>query len=146
MVIRKRRKVRKLRGSRTMGWGSRKKHRGAGERGGRGLAGLHKHRWPYALKYMPEHFGKRGFVRPPAVSRVVSAVNVGDLDQRLEEFLQKGLAKREAERIVIDVTKLGFEKVLGRGRVTRPFDVIAKEFSESAKRKLEEAGGKAIAG
>jgi large subunit ribosomal protein L15 len=129
-----------------MGWGSRKKHRGAGERGGRGLAGLHKHRWPYALKYMPEHFGKRGFVRPPAVSRVVSAVNVGDLDQRLEEFLQKGLAKREAERIVIDVTKLGFEKVLGRGRVTRPFDVIAKEFSESAKRKLEEAGGKAIAG
>jgi large subunit ribosomal protein L15 len=77
---------------------------------------------------------------------VVSAVNVGDLDQRLEEFLQKGLAKREAERIVIDVAKLGFEKVLGGGRVTRPFDVIAKEFSESAKRKLEEAGGKAIAG
>ena len=146
MVVRKRRKVRKLRGSRTMGWNGRKKHRGVAERGGKGLAGLRKHGWPYAFKHMPEHFGKRGFVRPPTVSRVIGAINVDDLDQKSDELLQKGLAKRETERIVADAARLGFNKVLGGGRVTRSFDVVVEELTESARRKLEDDEGKAIAG
>jgi ribosomal protein L15 len=44
------------------------------------------------------------------------------------------------------VGKLDFEKVLGGGQVTHPLEVMAQEFVESAKRKLEEAGGKAISG
>ena len=35
-------KVRKFRGSHTHGYGSKKKHRGAGSRGGRGMAGSGK--------------------------------------------------------------------------------------------------------
>lgn len=98
------------------------------------------------LKYMPKHFGKHGFTRPPELKREINAINVGELDERLDEFLQQGIAKREEERIVIDIGKLGFERVLGGGHVTRPIEVVAKEFVGSAKRKLEEAGGKAIAG
>lgn len=146
MVVRRRRKVRKQRGARTYGRGCSKRGRGAGEKGGRGLSGGHKQKWPYLLKYMPKHFGKHGFTRPLAVRREIGTINVGELDERLDELLQQGIAKREEERIVVDVKKLGFERVLGGGRVTHPLEVIAKEFVESAKRKLEEAGGKAIAG
>ncbi|MDI6819361.1 MAG: uL15m family ribosomal protein [Candidatus Hodarchaeaceae archaeon] len=146
MVVRRRRKSRKRRGSRTMGRGCAKRGRGAGERGGRGLSGGHKQKWPYILKYMPNHFGKHGFVRPSEVSRVVSAINVGDLDEHLDEFVQGGAARREGDRFVVDATKLGFEKVLGGGHVTRPIEVTAKQFSEQAKRKLEEAGGRAVVG
>lgn len=146
MVVRRRRKIRKRRGSRTMGRGCAKRGRGAGERGGRGLSGGHKQKWPYILQYMPNHFGKHGFVRPPEVSRAVSAINVGDLDEHLDELVQSGAARREEDKFVVDITKLGFEKVLGGGRVTRPIEVTAKQFSEQAKRKLEEAGGRAVVG
>lgn len=95
---------------------------------------------------MPGYFGKHGFTRPPEVRREISAINVGELDERLDELLQQGIAKREGEKIVVDVGALGFGRVLGGGHVTRPIEVIAKEFVGSAKRKLEEAGGKAIAG
>jgi len=138
--------VRKQRGRSTYGRGCRKRGRGSGEKGGKGLSGGHKQKWPYMLKYMPEHFGKHGFIRPLAVRREIGAINVGELDERLDELLQQGIAKREEERIVVDVRKLGFERVLGGGHVTHPLEVIAKEVVESAKRKLEEAGGKAIAG
>ncbi len=146
MVVRKRRKVQKQRGKRTYGRGCAKRGRGSGEKGGKGLSGGHKQKWSYMLRYMPEHFGKHGFTRPPAVRKEVSTINVGELDERLEELLQQGVAKREGEKIIIDVKRLGVEKVLGGGRVTRPLEIIAKEFAESAKRKLEEAGGKMIAG
>lgn len=146
MVVRKRRKVRKQRGTRTYGRGCAKRGRGSGEKGGKGLSGGHKQKWSYVLRYMPEHFGKHGFTRPPAVREEARTINIGELDERLDELLQQGIARREGEKIIIDAKKLGVEKVLGGGRVTGPIEVIAKEFVESAKRKLEEAGGKAIAG
>jgi large subunit ribosomal protein L15 len=145
MVVRKRRKVRKQRGRRTYGRGCSKRGRGSGEKGGKGLSGGHKQKWPHTLKYEPDHFGKHGFT---SVSRTikVGAINVGELDEKLDELLQCGAARREGEKIVIDVGKLGFGKVLGGGHVTRSIEVIAREFAGSAKRKLEEAGGRAIAG
>lgn len=110
------------------------------------MSGGHKHKWSYVIRYMPDYFGKHGFTRPAAVREETKAINVGELDERLGELVQLGVAKQEGEKFVVDVGKLGFEKILGGGRVTHPMDVTAKEFVESAKRKLEEAGGKAIAG
>ncbi|MGA2874798.1 MAG: 50S ribosomal protein L15, partial [Nitrososphaerales archaeon] len=49
------RKVRRLRGSRTHGWGQIGQHRRTGSKGGSGMAGLHKHKWSYTVKYMPDH-------------------------------------------------------------------------------------------
>jgi large subunit ribosomal protein L15 len=146
MVVRRRRKVRAQRGTRTYGRGCSKRGRGSGERGGTGLSGGHKHKWSYILRYMPDHFGKHGFTRPPEVQREVRAVNVGEIDENLEELLKRGFAREESGKFVVDAGKLGFEKILGGGQVTHPLEVRAKEFSESAKRKLEEAGGKAISG
>jgi len=146
MVVRRRRKSKKRLGSRTYGRGCAKRGRGSGEKGGKGLSGGHKQKWSYFLKYMPEYFGKHGFVRPPEVRTKVNAIDVGEIDERLDELIQQGIAKQEEKKFVVDVRKLGFDKVLGGGHVTHPLEITAGNFSEHAKRKLEEAGGKAVEG
>jgi large subunit ribosomal protein L15 len=138
------RKTRKMRGSRTCGGGSRKKRRGAGHRGGRGMAGTHKGKWTWTIKYDPDHFGRRGFAIPKAVKNVYKAVNVGELDEFAEKLLESGVAEKKKGKITIDVTKIDCEKVLGRGKVTKPLVVKATGFSKSAVKKISEAGGEAI--
>ena len=49
------------------GWLGKKSGRGAGKHGGTGNAGLHKHKVMHMLKYMPDHFGRHGFKRPPEI-------------------------------------------------------------------------------
>jgi len=59
----KRKKVTKQRGSKTHGWGAMKKHRGAGNRGGRGMAGTGKRgdaKKP-SIQKNKKYFGKYGF-------------------------------------------------------------------------------------
>ena len=142
-MIRKRRKITRMRGSRTVGGGCSKKRRGAGHRGGRGQAGGHKHHWSWIVKYDPKHFGKYGFKRPQKLIKRPETVNLAYLDEKIPELLESGVAVEENGMIVIDVTELGFEKVLGSGRLTRPVHVKAYEFSEGAAEKIEEAGGMA---
>lgn len=144
MVVRKKKKVRKFRGQRTYGYGSHKKHRGKGSRGGRGLAGMHKHKWSYTVKYAPEHFGKRGFKRPQEIVRRQESINLKELDQIAERLLEQKLAEKEGDKIKINVSKLGYEKVLGSGKLTKPLIVEAKYFSKSATKKLEKARGEAV--
>lgn len=144
MVVRRKKKVRKFRGKRTYGYGSHKKHRGKGSRGGRGKAGLHKHKWSYTVKYAPEHFGKRGFKRPSAVVKEIKAVNLKKLDQIAEKLLEQKLAEKEDDKIKINVLKLGYKKVLGSGKLTKPLIIEAKYFSKQAIKKIEEAKGKAV--
>ncbi len=145
MVVRRRKKSRKLRGrTRTMGWGRIGQHRKSGSRGGFGLVGFHKHRWTWVVKYAPNWFGKHGFTHPPAITPEVNGINVGELDEIARELLAKGLATKEDNKIVIDVTKLGFNKVLGRGKVTLPLKVITVSITESARAKIEKAGGEVV--
>lgn len=67
-------------------------------------------------------------------------INVGEIDQNAEK-----LSKEKQEKMpVIDLNSLGFTKVLGSGKVTKALIVKAEIFSEKAKEKIEEAGGKVI--
>ncbi|WP_456455534.1 uL15m family ribosomal protein [Methanopyrus sp.] len=151
MVVRRKKKSpKKYRGSRTHGGGSHKNRRGAGNRGGRGMAGSHKHKWFHVIKYMPDHFGKRGFNRPPKVVEESNTINVGELDALADKLLEEGIAEKDNDKIIIDVTDERlkpyggpFDKVLGGGHVKRPIVVVAPEFTERAVKKLEEAGGEA---
>lgn len=145
-MARKSRKVRSKRGSRTHGGGSARKGRHSGEKGGKGIAGSHKHLWRKMLKESPKHFGKHGFNRPPQLQEDVETINVGKLDEYAEELLERDLAEERNEEILINASDLDVDKVLGGGKVTNSLRVRAKEFSESARRKLEEAGGAAETG
>ncbi|MEM2878597.1 MAG: uL15 family ribosomal protein [Candidatus Hadarchaeales archaeon] len=146
MVVRRSRKHRKFRGNRTHGRGCAKRGRGSGERAGTGMSGGHKQKWSYVLRYMPDYFGKHGFTRPSELRRRERAINVGEIDRRLDEFLESGAAQVENNKYTVDLTKLGYDKVLGGGRVTKPIAVKCKKFVELAAEKLKEAGGEAITG
>lgn len=126
-------KHRRFRGRRTY-HGCHRKARGGGSRGGRGQAGLHKSKWSYTVKYDPEHFGKTGFKIPQAIQKKIRSINLKHLDKIARE---KNLDK-------INVLELGYEKVLGEGKLSKPLEIEAKFFSKQAVKKLEEAGGKAV--
>ncbi|MEM7826742.1 MAG: uL15 family ribosomal protein [Candidatus Aenigmatarchaeota archaeon] len=124
------RKTRKMRGSKTCGYGSKKKHRGKGSRGGKGYAGAHKHKWTYITKYEPEHFGKRGF---SSLRKRAKTINLDEL---------KRIAEKEGNEI--DLKKLGFNKLLGRGKIEEPLTVKVQQVSKLAKEKIEKAGGRIL--
>ena len=74
----------------------------------------------------------------------IAVLNLGDLetlDASITEINAEVLASngliRKDEKLV---------KILGDGELTRPFKITAAKFSESAKAKIEKAGGQAIVG
>lgn len=146
MVVRRERKSRKLRGrSRTMGWGSVGQHRKSGSRGGKGAAGLGKHEWTWTIKYAPDWYGKRGFTpRRSKASYHKSVVNVGDLAEIVERLKSTGKAKMEDGMVEVNLVDMGVEKLLGEGEIMVPVKVIVSEASETAVKKIEEAGGKVV--
>lgn len=135
------RKVRKLRGSRTHGYGQIGQHRHSGKQGGHGNAGLHKHKWSWMVINDPDHFSRDQYAVPGA-RKISKWLNVGDLDGLLSHENKK---KGAEGAVSVDLTSMGVEKLLGSGAVTRAFNVKVGSFTERAKTKLEEAGGKIVA-
>lgn len=120
----------KQRGHRTHAYGSSKKHRGKGSRGGRGMAGSARHRKTYLLKYSPGYMGKKGFKSKTG--------------KRLRSINLRNLEKMAGSSKKIDLAALGYDKVLGTGEIKARLEVKADYFSASAKEKIEKAGGKAV--
>jgi large subunit ribosomal protein L15 len=133
-----------MRGSRSIGGGCSKKRRGAGHKGGKGKAGMGKHHWTWTVKNDPNHFGKYGFKRPQKMINKVNPVNLGYLNDNSEKLLANGIATKEGDIIIIDVTDLGYDKVLGKGKLSKPLKIKSPMFSASAEDKIQEAGGEAI--
>ena len=134
----KRKKTIKKRGSKTHGYGSKKKHRGAGSRGGRGMAGVAKHRKFWIMKNMPGHLGKRGFktlTQRKITPAKLKTINIRDLEK---------LAKDSKDSKELDITRLGYSKVLSAGGLKKKLTIKAYAFSEAAKQKIKKAGGKAV--
>ena len=128
MIDLTRRKTKKFRGSMTHGRGK-KAGRGAGLRGGRGNAGLHKHKYMHMLKYMPDHFGVHGFKRHKSLVKKDRIINVGQLEEKFP-------GKKE-----IDLTKEGFDKLLGGGKINTAIKIKVKNASDRAVEKIKEIGG-----
>lgn len=131
------RKVRRQRGSRTHGWGQITQHRHSGSRGGTGMAGLHKHKWSYTVKYAPDHFGHNQF-RPP--NRIITErwLNVRDLPRLILED-----SKSSPEQPV-DLGAQGFDKLLGGGNVQGPYHLKVPRASSTALEKIKAAGGSVL--
>ena len=134
------RKVRKKRGSRTHGYGQIGQHR----KGTKGQAGLHKHRWTYVIKYEPDYFEKRGFISQKAISTKTNVINVGELDELAHQLTAEKKLGRKQKKIFLDLGKLGYDKLLGLGKITEPMLVKVVAHSEAAAKKIEEAGGQIL--
>jgi large subunit ribosomal protein L15 len=129
------RKIRKLRGSRTQGYGRIGQHRDSGSKGHRKV-GRHKHLWSYVSTYEPNYFGKNGFTSPQSVHRHENTINL----KKLEEIAQIS----QGEKPQINLTALGYTKLLGTGLVTKPLTIQVASYSKSAAEKIKEAGGEII--
>lgn len=136
------RKIRKKRGSRTQGYGRVGQHRAGGQRGGHGKAGFQKHKWTYTIKYDPERFGKRGFKPPTA--KEASTINVGKLDEQISSLLDNKQAENTKKGIRLYLNRLGYDKLLGKGKVTHSLIVHVGSCSKSAAEKIKEAGGQIL--
>jgi large subunit ribosomal protein L15 len=132
------RKIRKKRGSRTVGYGRVGQHRKSGSKGER-KAGRHKHLWSYVLRYEPDYFGKRGFTSPKGLKQKEKVINLGKLDE-----LAKKAPEKKDEKIFVDLESLGYTKLLGTGKVTKPLIVKVASCSKSAAEKIKEAGGQIL--
>ncbi len=144
MVVRKDKKSRKMRGSRTHGYGTIGQHRKAGSRGGRGAAGLHKHKWTWTVKYYPDWYGKRGFKNPTSISEDIIAINVGRLNEIVDELIASGKIKPSGDFIEVDLMALGYNKLLGGGIVNKRLRIKTMFATKEAIRKVKEAGGEVI--
>lgn len=142
MVQNKQKKNLRQRGYSRHGWGARKKRRGAGNRGGRGMAGSGKRadqKKPSILKYYGlGYFGKKGFKRGGAKTK--TSINIAFIEQHLDMFD----VKETAGAYVIDLSSKGFDKLLGSGIVTKKFKITAKEASKKAIEKVKSAGGEVV--
>ena len=138
------RKVRKKRGSRTHGYGQIGQHRSGGGRGGHGKAGYDKHKWTYVLKHDPTYWEKKGFVSTRTLGRKASIINVGDLDDLAAKLESEKKLEKKEKKIFLDLESLGYDKLLGTGKIIKPMLVKVASYSEAASRKLEEAGGQIL--
>ena len=112
-----------------------KGHKGQLARAGRGMrAGFEGGQMP-----LQRRIPKRGFVN--IFRTEMAIVNLSSLEERfdagetvtVEALVEKGLVKKVLDGV----------KVLGYGEITKALTVQANAFSETAKQKIEAAGGKA---
>ncbi|UNQ74194.1 uL15m family ribosomal protein [Infirmifilum sp. NZ] len=144
MVRRREKKSRYYRGSRTHGWGRVAQHRRSGRKGGRGYVGYHKHKWSWTVKYAPDWYGSHGFTRHPSLVVQFRALNVGVLDEKIEELVNLGVATRSGDSYYVDLTLLGVNKLTGSGRVSKKIVVRVHKATEQAIAKISGAGGKVV--
>lgn len=137
MVVKKRRKVVRMRGGRTHGYG--RAHRGSGNKGGFGMAGTGKKADHKRRSRAADYFGKEGFISHTAVP--VVAINCRDLDTRVDAWVAEGKVKKEGDTYVVDLGSLGYDKLVGGGRITKKIRVKVAASSEGVAEKLKAVGG-----
>ena len=143
MTVNKRKKNSRQRGKTTHGWGAKKKHRGAGNRGGRGMAGSGKRadqKKPSILKeYGNTYFGKFGFKIPQKIKKHIKEINISTIENS-----KSFTAKKEGDFYIINLDSQGYTKLLSKGKPTRKYKITCKSFSKKAIEKIHAAGGETI--
>jgi large subunit ribosomal protein L15 len=83
----------------------------------------------------PKHFGHDS-THPPHPNIVRKWASVRDLDDIFAKF-----GKQEGGRKLIDLTELGYDKLLGGGQTKNAYVVKVEKFSASAEEKVKQSGG-----
>ncbi|MBW2970225.1 50S ribosomal protein L15 [Candidatus Woesearchaeota archaeon] len=140
MTVKRRKKH--TRAHNTHGWG-RNKHRKSGSRGGYGMAGTGKKAETLKTKiWREDYFGKHGFVCK--TSKQEKAITLKDIEDKTPLWLKQKKIKEEAGSIVIDLKILGYNKLLGTGKLTRKTKIIVPKAVPRAAEKIKAAGGELV--
>ncbi|MEK6859986.1 MAG: uL15 family ribosomal protein [Nanoarchaeota archaeon] len=137
----KKKKSKNQRGNNSYGHGARKKWKGSGHHGGVGMAGTGKradHKKSLVIKlYGNNYFGKQGMTSKSTKHKKANVMNLNDIQKNLDSLMKKYGKNKELI--------LKNYKILGEGELNLAVKIKARAFSESAKEKIEKAGGEAIA-
>ncbi len=145
-------KVRKMRGRRTHGYGKVGQHRKTGQRAGRGkTTQWKKSKKSFYLKQKELGFpdpdwdmGKRGFKRPQDITRIyqINTINIKDLDQKIESYVLEKKATKTGNTYNLNLSEINIQKVLGKGEIKKVINLTVNKASQKAIEKIEAAGGK----
>ncbi len=142
MVIIKKKKSAKQRGTRTHGWGAGKKHRGAGHRGGKGNAGFGKRgqqRLTKAHANKIKTLGKRK--THPHIKKIKKIITIKEIDAKFESWISEKKIKKQKDVFTIDLSELGYDKLLGTGKLYHKLKIHVNECTEIARKKIEALNG-----
>jgi len=83
---------------------------------------------------MPEkYFGKHGFHSPQAIHHKENTLNLNKLTQLTQP-----------NQTELNLTAMGYTKLLGTGKITQPLTITIPACSKIAAEKIKTAGGKII--
>ena len=124
----------------THGGGARKKRKGSGHRGGKGMSGSGKradHKKTLVIKlYGNKYFGKQGITSRGTKRDTRQRINLQQIEMNLEKYGKKGKDGWEIN--------LKNYKILGIGEVKSKLIITAKEASSSAIEKVKKKGGEIL--
>lgn len=124
----------------THGGGARKKRKGSGHRGGKGMSGSGKRsdqkKTLVLKKYGHKYFGKQGVTSRKTKRDTRQRINLQDIESNLEKY-----GKKVGDKWEIVLKKY---KILGTGEVKNKLVIHAKEASKSAIEKVKAKGGEII--
>jgi large subunit ribosomal protein L15 len=136
----KKKKSKGQRGLTTYGHGARKKWQSSGQKGGKGMSGTGKradHKKSLVIKlYGNKYFGKQGITSRGTKKDKSKVINLRDIEQNLDSLMKKFGKGTELH--------MNKYKILGDGNIKTKLIIKAKAFTESAKQKIEKAGGEII--
>ena len=117
-------------------------------RGSFGDAGRYRHKKSRLIRdkeFVNMHYvGKKGFTSVPQKQRQGKTLNISQLSDLVRNLVSEKKAQMENQRIAVDLRELGFKKLLGMGSISQAVMVKVDQCSESALKKLKEAGGDAL--
>lgn len=141
MTVNKKSKVRRMRGSKSHGYG--RHHRGSGNRAGAG-SGLGKHADAKKRSFPADYFGKNGFKLRDNKPDV--AITLRDIDRRIEGWVAAGKATKEGSTYSVDLGKVGYDKLVAGGVLTHKLKVKVAKTSAGGAEALKEQGGELVQG
>ncbi|MEK6874840.1 MAG: uL15m family ribosomal protein [Nanoarchaeota archaeon] len=142
MTINKRTKASRHRGSHTHGWGAKKKHRGSGNRGGRGKSSTGARsdaKRPSVWKNL-NYFGKHGFKKKNNKQENLP-ITIKTIEQHATMWEQEKKITIQGDLSLLNLEKIGYTKLLSTGKATRKWKITIPHAVKSAITKIEHAGG-----
>jgi large subunit ribosomal protein L15 len=90
------------------------------------------------------YVGKKGFTSIPQKKHQGKTLNLSQLSAIVRRLVSEKKAQMEDQKVIVDLRQLGFKKLLGMGSISQAVRVKVDQCSESALKKLKDAGGDAL--
>ena len=144
MRLKKRKKATRFRGTHTHGRGFKKKARGSGHQGGKGMAGTGKRadqKKTLILNLPYDYFRKDKALRRKTQEKL-RIINIKKILENLQSFVKNKIAEESKDSIKINLK--GY-KILGEsGEIKKKLIINASAASKSAIDRVKKAGGEII--